>query len=95
MKKKTAVILAVVLLVSLFAFTGCADDEDGLSDSDQGSASQDIAEGADDIGDGIEKGAEDIGDDLTGDNKNADGIQSGGGNRAGACHNNKNLAGEL
>ncbi len=50
MKKKTAVILVALLMVSLFAFTGCADD----------------------IGDGIEKGAEDIGDDLTGDNKAAD-----------------------
>lgn len=72
MKKKTAVILAVVLMVSLFVFTGCADDENALGDGEQGSASQDIAEGADDIGDGIEKGAEDIGDDLTGDNKTAD-----------------------
>lgn len=72
MKKKTAVILVALLMVSLFAFTGCADDEDALGDSDQGSASQEIAEGADDIGDGIEKGAEDIGDDLTGDNKAAD-----------------------
>lgn len=69
MKKKTAVILAVVLLVSLFVFTGCADDENALGDGDQGSVSQDMAKGTEDIGDGIEKGAEDIGDDLTGDNK--------------------------
>ena len=68
MKKKTAVILAALLIVSLFVFTGCANNDEPRNDGNQGSASQDIERGVDDIGDGIERGVDDIGDDLTGNN---------------------------
>ena len=69
MKKRTAVILTALLIVSLFIFTGCANNDEPLNDGNQGSASQDIERGVDDIGDGIERGVDDIGDDLTGNNK--------------------------
>ena len=66
MKKKTAVILATLLIVSLFVFTGCADKDKPLNDNNTGSsAADDIARGVDDIGDGIEKGVDDLGDDLS------------------------------
>ena len=65
MKKRTAVILTALLIVSLFIFTGCANNDDPLNDGNQGSASQEIERGVDDIGDGIERGVDDIGDDLT------------------------------
>lgn len=68
MKKRTAVILTALLIVSLFIFTGCANNDEPRNDSNQGSASQDIERGVDDIGDGIERGVDDIGDDLTGNN---------------------------
>ena len=68
MKKKTAVILAALLIVSLFVFTGCANNDEPRNDGNQGSASQEIERGVDDIGDGIERGVDDIGDDLTGNN---------------------------
>mgnify|MGYP004509830129 CR=1 FL=1 len=68
MKKRTAVILTALLIVSLFIFTGCANNDEPLNDGNQGSASQKIERGVDDIGDGIERGVDDIGDDLTGNN---------------------------
>lgn len=68
MKKRTAVILTALLIVSLFIFTGCANNDEPRNDGNQGSASQDIERGVDDIGDGIERGVDDIGDDLTGNN---------------------------
>lgn len=71
MKKKTAVILAALLIVSLFVFTGCANNDEPLNDNNTGSsASDDIARGVDDIGDGIEKGVDDLGDDLSDTNTN-------------------------
>lgn len=71
MKKKTAVILATLLIVSLFVFTGCANNDEPLNDNNTGSsASDDIARGVDDIGDGIEKGVDDLGDDLSDTNTN-------------------------
>lgn len=68
MKKRTAVILTALLIVSLFIFTGCANNDEPRNDGNQGSASQDIERGVDDIGDGIERGVDGIGDDLTGNN---------------------------
>ena len=65
MKKRTAVILTALLIVSLFIFTGCANNDEPMNDGNQGSASQDIERGVDDIGDGIEKGVDDLGDDLS------------------------------
>ena len=50
MKKRTAVILTALLIVSLFIFTGCANNDDPLNDGNQGSASQEIERGVDDIG---------------------------------------------
>ena len=81
MKKRTAVILTALLIVSLFIFTGCANNDEPLNDGNQGSASQDIERGVDDIGDGIERGVDDIGDDLTGNNK-TDGSGINNNNRA-------------
>ena len=53
------------MIVSLFVFTGCANNDEPLNDNNTGSsASDDIARGVDDIGDGIEKGVDDLGDDL-------------------------------
>ena len=70
MKKRTAVILTALLIVSLFIFTGCANNDDPLNDGNQGSASQEI-----------ERGVDDIGDDLTDSNK-TDGSGINNNNRA-------------
>lgn len=69
MKKRASVILAALLIFSMFLFAGCGSDG-ALNDNNPGStASDDIERGIDDIGDGIEKGADDLGDDLTDRNK--------------------------
>ena len=70
MKKRTAVILTALLIVSLFIFTGCANNDEPLNDGNQGSASQEI-----------ERGVDDIGDDLTDSNK-TDGSGINNNNRA-------------
>ena len=93
MKKRTAVILAALLIVSLFVFTGCANNDEPLNDNNTGSsASDDIARGVDDIGDGIEKGVDDLGDDLSDTNKNhnkTDGSGIENNNRADNVDNGK------
>jgi len=93
MKKKTAVILAALLIVSLFVFTGCANNDEPLNDNNTGSsAAGDIARGVDDIGDGIEKGVDDLGDDLSDTNKNhnkTDGSGIENNNRADNVDNGK------
>lgn len=78
MKKRTAVILTALLIVSLFIFTGCANNDEPLNDGNQGSASQDI-----------ERGVDDIGDDLTGNNK-TDGSGINNNNRADNVDNGTN-----
>ncbi len=78
MKKRTAVILTALLIVSLFIFTGCANNDDPLNDGNQGSASQEI-----------ERGVDDIGDDLTDSNK-TDGSGINNNNRADNVDNGTN-----
>lgn len=85
MKKKTAVILAVLLIASIFVFTGCGNDDQPLNDGTQGSMTDDIKRGVDDIGDGVEKGLDDIGDDLTGNKTDGSAINNN--DRAGNVDN--------
>lgn len=78
MKKRTAVILTALLIVSLFIFTGCANNDEPMNDGNQGSASQEI-----------ERGVDDIGDDLTDSNK-TDGSGINNNNRADNVDNGTN-----
>ena len=70
--KKSALVLSLVVLMTMFAFVGCGENDGNTSTNDNGTITEEHTDniidetekGVDDLGNDIKNGAEDIVDDT-------------------------------